>query len=70
LALVSPIFALYVAGDGAMNKVTNLTERLASYAEILSLIDTRRRLTGSPMLGSSIEKFILESQFSELGLTA
>jgi hypothetical protein len=51
-----------------MQTATRLSQRLASYAEILRLIDARRVLTGSPDLGSAIERFILEAQFVELGI--
>ncbi len=44
----------------------NTSQRLAMYAEILSVIDARRQATGDATLASSIEKFILECQFSEL----
>jgi hypothetical protein len=42
------------------------TARLKLYAEILSLIEERRQVTGAPMLGAAIEKFIVDAQFAEL----
>jgi hypothetical protein len=47
--------------------MTNSTgQRLAMFAEILSVIDTRRQVSGDATLGSSIERFILETQFAEI----
>jgi len=41
-------------------------ERLARHAEILRLIDEKRRTTGAPMLGYAIEQYILRSELAEL----
>jgi len=41
-------------------------ERLARYAEILQLIDEKRRITGAPMLGYAIEQYILREELGEL----
>jgi hypothetical protein len=46
--------------------MSNTGQRLAMFAEILSVIDARRQATGESTLGAAIERFILESQFTEL----
>jgi hypothetical protein len=51
---------------GFMEIAGTSAQRLAMYAEILSVIDVRRQATGAPMLGASVEKFIIDAQFSEL----
>ena len=54
------------AAQGERAMTSNTGQRLAMYAEILSVIEARRQMTGDATLGSSIERFILESQFTEL----
>jgi hypothetical protein len=46
--------------------MSNLGDRLALFETILMLIEQKRAETGDPLLGASIERFVVDSQFKEL----
>jgi hypothetical protein len=44
----------------------NAAERMQLWQDLLALIDRRREETGEPLLGSAIERVILDTQIREL----
>ncbi len=44
----------------------NVADRMKLWQDLLALIDRRREETGEPLLGSAIERAILDIQFREL----
>jgi hypothetical protein len=44
----------------------SITERLTRSAEILAMIEEKRRTADTPTLGASIERYIVQSQLAEL----
>jgi hypothetical protein len=46
--------------------MSSTADRLKLWEDLLDLIDRRRNETNDPLLGSAIEKVILDSQFREL----
>jgi len=46
--------------------MSSTADRLKLCEDLLDLIDRRRNETNDPLLGSAIEKVILDSQFREL----
>jgi hypothetical protein len=45
---------------------SNAAERMQLWQDLLALIDRRRAETGDPLLGSAIERVILDTQIREL----
>jgi hypothetical protein len=46
--------------------MSTMADRLELYEAILNLIEKKRAATGDELLGASIERVILDSQFHEL----